>query len=68
MRSIRSHKYQETISFYEEDIDWCGCGKWIAPGVGDATGNEYDVIFDEEALTNGEKVFSFRDVVLHNTN
>lgn len=44
---IRSHKYQECISYYTEDIDYRECGEYIAPGVGDRTGEEYDIFFKE---------------------
>ena len=63
--TIRSHKWQETISYYEEDIDWYGGeeGDWAAPGVGDRSGTEYDIYFDEMR----DNSFAVRDIRLHNT-
>ena len=60
-RTIRSHKWQETISYYPEDIDWNGA-YYVAPGVGDRTGREYDLYFDDLG-----EAFALRDVRLHNT-
>ena len=61
LRTIESHKYQEGISFYTEDIDWNeNQGTMTAPGVGDRTGIEYDVILDET----GKVIRDFRP---HNT-
>ena len=61
LNTIRSTKYQESISYYTEDIDYCECGEYIAPGVGDRTGTEYDVFFEE-----GEAGFRFKKVTIHN--
>ena len=58
---IKSNKYNETISYYTEDIDWGECGKYIAPAVGDQTGNEYDIFFEKN-----ETSYLATDVVLHN--
>ena len=63
LRTIRSHKFQETVSYYDDDIDFCGCGEWVAPGVGDMSGEEYDIIFDEMR----DYSFAVRDIRLHNT-
>lgn len=61
LRSIKSHKFQEEISFYTEDIEWNeNLGTMTAPGVGDRTGTEYDVILDET----GKLICDFRP---HNT-
>ncbi len=61
LRTIRSTKYQEEISFYTEDIEWNGNrGTMTAPGVGDCTGEEYDVILSED----GSIIQDFRH---HNT-
>ncbi len=61
LRTVSSHKFQESISFYTEDIEWNeNQGTMTAPGVGDNTGREYDVILDE----NGKTIRDFR---LHNT-
>jgi len=54
-------KYQEVITFYTEDIEWNGSqGTMTAPGVGDCTGREYDVILSAD----GSRIQDFR---LHNT-
>ncbi len=61
LRTIRSMKYQEEISFYTEDIEWNGSqGTMTAPGVGDRTSEEYDIILSEDGSL-------IRDVRLHNT-
>lgn len=60
LHSIWSQKFGETVSYYSEDLDYCG-GKWIAPGVGDDTGEEYDVLFEENDMS-----FSLRTIVKHN--
>lgn len=61
LRTIKSHKFQEEISFYTEDIEWNeNRGTMTAPGVGDTTGDEYDVILDESGKV-------IRDFELHNT-
>lgn len=45
LNSIRSHKFQETVSYYTEDIDYNeNTGDYAAPGVGDRTGEEYDLL------------------------
>ena len=63
LRSIRSHKFQEEISYYTEDIDYNeNTGAYSAPGVGDRTGTEYDLHFEECGTT-----FRLTDVRLHNT-
>lgn len=62
MNTINSHKHQEPVSYYTEDISYCGSGEYIAPGVGDMTGTEYDLIFDE----NGCGGYLLRDIVRHN--
>lgn len=61
LESIRSHKFQETVSYYAEDIILCECGEYVANGVGDRTGTEYDLIFDETPSG-----YRLRDVRLHN--
>lgn len=66
--TIRSHKWQETVSYYTEDIDWLGGedGDWAAPGVGDRSGTLYDIYFDE--MHSGcMGIFAVRDIRLHNT-
>lgn len=61
LTTIKSHKFQEEISFYTEDIGWNeNRGTMTAPGVGDRTGHEYDVILDESGQV-------IRDFKLHNT-
>ena len=61
LRTIRSAKFQEGISFYTEDIEWNeNLGTMTAPGFGDDTGEEYDVILSED----GRVVEDFR---IHNT-
>ena len=62
LKSINSHKHQESVSFYTEDIDWNGW-TWCAPGVGDRTGVEYDVLFDDSE----DGGYTIRDIRLHNT-
>lgn len=61
LRTIKSVKFQEEISFYTEDIEWNeSCGTMTAPAFGDRTGKEYDVILSED----GTVVQDFR---IHNT-
>jgi len=61
LQAIQSTKYQEVITFYTEDIEWNGSqGTMTAPGVGDCTGREYDVILSKD----GSRIRDFR---LHNT-
>lgn len=63
LKSIRSHKFQEGISYYSEDIQYNeNTENYSAPGTGDRTGQEYDLYFDKCGTT-----FSLRDVRLHNT-
>lgn len=63
LNSIRSHKFQETVSYYTEDIDYNeNTGDYTAPGVGDRTGEEYDLHFEKCGTT-----FQLRDIRLHNT-
>ena len=60
LNTIKSHKFQEGISYYTEDIEDWGCDL-VAPGVGDLSGDEYDVIFDQV----GDSYY-VRDIVRHN--
>lgn len=61
LRTIRSIKYQEKISFYTEDIEWNeNRGTMTAPGVGDRTGREFDVILSEDGTV-------IQDFLPHNT-
>ena len=62
--TIRSDKWHETISYYEEDIDWYGGeeGDWAAPGVGDRSGTSYDLYFDERQ----DGSFAVCGVEIHN--
>ena len=63
LNTIRSHKFQESISYYTEDIDWSESrGMYAAPGIGDMTGREYDVLLEECGTT-----YSVRDIRIHNT-
>ena len=63
MESFRCHKFQESISYYTEDIDWSeGAGSFIAPGVGDRTGEQYDIFFCDDPRGN----FYICNVTRHN--
>jgi hypothetical protein len=46
LRTINSHKYQEPISFYSEDIMELDSGRIVAPAVGDTSGKQYSAIFE----------------------
>lgn len=60
-RTIRSHKYQEEIYFYTEDIEWNeNQGTMTAPGIGNRTEREFDIILDKDGKI-------IRDIRLHNT-
>ena len=61
-QTIRSHKWQEPISYYPEDIDYWSEGIYCAPGVGDHSGAEYDLYFKPNGTT-----FVLTDIRLHNT-
>ena len=61
LHSIWSQKFHETISYYSEDLDYRG-SRWSAPGVGDDTGDEYDVVFEENDMS-----FSLRTIEKHPT-
>lgn len=62
LNSVRSRKFQEEISYYSEDIQYNeNTGDYTAPGVGDYTGEEYDLHFEECGTT-----FRLRDITRHN--
>ena len=56
-----SQKFNEDISWYSEDVDWRG-EFWAAPGVGNTSGEEYDVVFSEDDNEN----LWLRTIVRHN--
>lgn len=55
LERFQSHKFQETIVYSKNDIEWNG-ERWVAPGVGLRTGKDYDVFLDE--LRNYDFTFS----------
>lgn len=59
-QEFRSHKYQETIVYNDDNIKYDhGKWEWFVIGEGQRTGDEYRIILDEAPR---ENAFYVRDV------